>query len=381
MLQTSSICVARSADQRLQVWANAYDVAGADNLLYTRWGSGKGTGWTPWQPFLTDGLPVGEPLYYTWAAQLALPIPTPFGRSGGDGRMEVWELVSQAAPIFKVAKSSIEVNAPWSFPWTNFRPPPSVAQGGYKQITSVGLSDGRLQLFVVDQSNTIWTTVKTGIVWDASWSLWSQFLTQGAPNGGLFNLTAARLLDGSVTLWGIAAGGSVWAISRSASSTSSEYLQPNAGWGSWTEFPLGVGGSDLSPPAALTNVTGILAATGSTFSYFWAYGVAEGTSSAQWYLVWTVIPWPSPGSSPPSWENLSYGFFVPPSMDSNFTSLAVAILPDGGLQLFALEIGKLGSNGYPEYTKIATAWQLLGGQFPMEWSFNNGTPWEDFSLT
>jgi hypothetical protein len=27
MLQTSSICVARSADQRLQVWANAYDVA------------------------------------------------------------------------------------------------------------------------------------------------------------------------------------------------------------------------------------------------------------------------------------------------------------------------------------------------------------------
>jgi hypothetical protein len=374
MLQTSSICVARSADQRLQVWANAYDVGGADNLLYTRWGAGKGTGWNSWQPFPTSGLPAGEPYYYTWAAQLALPIPT-IDKGAGDGRMEVWELVSLAAPISTVVKSSTEMNAPWSFPWTNFVPPPSPQQGGFKQITTVALSDGRLQLFVVDRSNTVWTTVKAGIVWDATWSGWYQFVTQGAPDGGLFNLTATRLLDGSVTLWALADGGTVWAISRSASSTPQEYLQPNAGWGSWAQFPLAVGASDFSPPGTLTNVTGILAATGSMYSYFWAYGVVEGMPSAQWYLVWTVM-----GSSPPLWENLSTAFLVPPSAKSDFTSLAVANLPDGGLQLFALETGKLGSNGYPAYTKIATAWQILDGQFPMEWSFANGVPWEDFSL-
>jgi hypothetical protein len=51
------------------------------------------------------------------------------------------------------------------------------------------------------------------------------------------------------------------------------------------------------------------------------------------------------------------------------------------LQLFVLEIGKLGSNGYPLFTRIATAWQLLGGTAPNEWTFNNGHPWEDFSLS
>jgi hypothetical protein len=381
MLQTLSICAARSADDRIQVWANAYDIGGSDGLLYTRWkGSGESAGWTPWQPFPgTSGQPGGGPAtFYTWAAQLALPIPSPKPRGGGrgDGRLEVWGLLIQAPPtISTVIKSSTLPSAPWTLPWTEFAAPAGLQDGGIKQITTVPISDGRLQLFIVDQKNTIWTTVKVGIAWDAPWSDWTPFVTNGAPSGGLFNLTGARMLDGSVTLWALGPGNTIWSINRSAPSDASQFLLPNAGWGSWADFALQYGGSATSPPPAITNVKGIFAATGSSYTYLWAYGEIDG-APPQWYFTWTTL-----GSSPPLWGNGWLAFPIPPSEVTNFTSIAAGMLPEGGLQLFVLEIGKLGSNGYPLFTRIATAWQLLGGTAPNEWTFNNGHPWEDFSLS
>ncbi|MGD1210031.1 MAG: hypothetical protein ABR973_01575 [Candidatus Acidiferrales bacterium] len=252
-------------------------------------------------------------------------------------------------------------------------------QGGkLQQITSVPISDGRLQLLAVDNKNTIWTTVQAGLAWNGPWTSWIPFVTDGAPaDGGLFNLTGARMLDGSVTLWALgqdpdSSGSSIWAINRSASSTASQFSSPNAGWGSWAEFePQYVG---AVPPPELTDVKGILAVTGGSFSYLWAYGNL-GDSPAQWYLNWTIPP-----NSPPIWGQWN-PFPVPASEQTDFRSMAVGVLPEGGLQLFVLEVGKLGPNGFPSFTKIATAWQILGGSSPMEWTFNNGHPWEDFSLS
>jgi hypothetical protein len=154
-------------------------------------------------------------------------------------------------------------------------------------------------------------------------------------------------------------------------------MLPRSGADTWAEFKTQYGGP--VPPPQIANVKGILAVTGISYSYLWAYGNLGPESASQWYLNWTVPP-----NSPPVWGEW-VPFSAPESEQTDFRSMAVSVLPEGGLQLFVLQVGKLASNGYPLFTKIATAWQIpeptvLGGFAPMEWTFNNGQPWADFSL-
>ena len=143
-----------------------------------------------------------------------------------------------------------------ALPWTGFAVPQSLQQGGFLQVTTVPLSDWRLQLFIVGPKTKFWTTVKNGAcLGRVAGRPWTQFVTTGVPAGGVFYLAGARMLDGSVNLWALTTEGLVWSISRSASSTSAEYSLANAGWGVWAQFKL-FGGRETVP---LTNAKGIFA--------------------------------------------------------------------------------------------------------------------------
>jgi hypothetical protein len=160
-----AIAAARSVDLKLQAWA-------ADQTaqqLWTRWkeSPAESAAWTPWQlfpyPLTVAGSTVD--IQYLFAGQLALQgkgaFPIPRGTDApvpGAGSMQLWAILqatdssgNQTNHIYTTVKSAEQVNATWE-PWKKFDAnlvTANPAQSMLSEGSVVSLPDGRLQVWAL----------------------------------------------------------------------------------------------------------------------------------------------------------------------------------------------------------------------------------------
>jgi hypothetical protein len=85
-----------------------------------------------------------------------------------DGRLQVW-VVDQEGNLRSRWKLTIDPNANWAG-WSGFpQPAPLVS------VAAAQLTDGRLQLFALDENGGTWSAWKTTTDPDAVWTSWSGF--------------------------------------------------------------------------------------------------------------------------------------------------------------------------------------------------------------
>jgi hypothetical protein len=86
------------------------------------------------------------------------------------------------------------------------------------------LSDGRLQVWAVNQSGELWTRWKMTTDPNAGWSGW---VRHDAPT--LLSVTAGPLPDGRLHLFALDTGGNSWAAWKITT-------DPNSAWAEWHQF-------------------------------------------------------------------------------------------------------------------------------------------------
>ena len=356
------VMVARSADLRLQVLTD---------LLQTRWKASSQTdaGWTPWQPFPSEGFPGGSPLGGSDLAAAQLPsVDTKLGP--GTGRLQVWFAWSGQDTLLTTIKSSEAPSAPWQA-WEPFTPPPPVIANdrvSVAELAVVPLVDGRLQLWANLQdepSPSLWSTVKTEQNWDSPWSQWKLFDLPGAENL-LSSITAAPLPTGQTELWALGSANPgdpplVYTAIRQAAVGDAN--DPVSGWAPWNLFEVPASGKD-EPPTPLPTAGALLAAAdGDQRTYLWA-DTLEDLNQNQNHWIYTYS---SASGNPFAWSPL-INFSTPPSqLQAGNGWVSAAPLPDGALQFFYLT-----QPTNPAEKGIWTRWQEPG-QAPTAW-----TPWQNF---
>lgn len=85
-----------------------------------------------------------------------------------DGRLQVW-VVDQGGNLLSRWKLTIDPNADWTG-WSVFPGPAPLVS-----IAAAQLTDGRLQLFALDENGGTWTTCKPTTDPEAVWTSWSRF--------------------------------------------------------------------------------------------------------------------------------------------------------------------------------------------------------------
>jgi len=135
-----------------------------------------------------------------------------------DGRLQLWS-VDENLALFSRQQQTTDPNSGWA-PVSSFQTP----QAKVVTFAAAPLSDGGVQLFVIDGSSPgqIWSTWQETTGSNSAWTSLSPFQT---PEKGAYSVTAAPLSDGRLQLF-VADGsspGQIW-------STQQQTTDPNSGW-------------------------------------------------------------------------------------------------------------------------------------------------------
>jgi peptidyl-Lys metalloendopeptidase len=202
-----SIAVAPLSDRRLQLWA-----INANGAIWSCWKSTTDSSatWTTWTSFtLPPGIPSVKQL-------VAAPL--------SDGRLQLWAIAENGS-VWSCWKSTTDSSATWT-PWTSFTLPPGVPS--VKQLAVAPLSDRRLQLWAIAENGSVWSCWKTTTSSGATWTPWSAF---ALPPGvtAIKYIMAVPLSDGRLQLFGIDNNNVIWSCWKSTTDSS-------ATWTTWTRF-------------------------------------------------------------------------------------------------------------------------------------------------
>jgi hypothetical protein len=141
-----------------------------------------------------------------------------------DGRLQLWT-VDENLALFSRQQQTTDPNSGWT-PLTSFQTPQAKAV----TFAVAPLSDGRLQLFIIDGSypGQIWSTWQETTESNSAWTSLSPFQ---APEKGAYSVTAAPLNDGRLQLFvsDSYSPGTIW-------STRQQTTDPNSGWTPLTSF-------------------------------------------------------------------------------------------------------------------------------------------------
>jgi len=145
----SRISAGRLSDGRVQLFATA-----VGSNVFTSWKltTDSAAAWQPWQLFYS-----GSDDDQITAASLP------------DGRMQLWRLNRNGA-LWSRWKVAVDSSAAWT-EWQAFPTPSSRAT----VFTAAPLSDGRLQLFLADETGAMFSSWKADTNPDAAWTPWAPF--------------------------------------------------------------------------------------------------------------------------------------------------------------------------------------------------------------
>ena len=202
----TQVASAPLSDGRLQFWA--VDTAGVI------WSATKSTTvsnapWTEWTNAWTAKPP------FTAAQVAAAPL--------SDGRLQFWA-VDTAGVIWSCWKTTTASTAPWSAwtkSWTPAAPPFVAAE-----VTAGQLSDGRVQFFAVDTTGAIWSCWKSTTVSNSPWTAWTKNWINDLPSFTTTHITAARGGDGRLEVWVIDTTGQIRTTLKSTAVST-------AAWQNW----------------------------------------------------------------------------------------------------------------------------------------------------
>ena len=155
-----------------------------------------------------------------------------------DGRLELW--ASSPGALLTTWKSTTNSRSAW-VPWQDFAADAGAIAGRAQDIAVAPLSDGRLELWVIDGAGGLFSSWKVDTDPNANWTPWADFAADAGPlANGARQVAVAPLSDGRLELWVIdGAGGlfSSWKVDT----------DPNANWTPWADFTLDAGALP-SPP-------------------------------------------------------------------------------------------------------------------------------------
>jgi hypothetical protein len=341
--RVGSVVLGTLFDGRLQIWAQVNQADGS-TLLYSRWKitTDPNSGWSDWALFPTNpymGQILTAPMFLTGQSQLFAAL--------GDGSTLSWTL--------KVAADSNAGWLPWSSFSPNFPPPPNAEYQPPTMARFAGavlggqlsgfFANTPVQLWIIDYAGALWTirSVPGPVIIDNApstfygegqdWTLFQPFPPEGLRSvfplycGGAGTINAPN----SFPLWVVGQSGTLYV-------TNATLLYFGAGgnlsggpnWSPWSKF------TQLPEAPVDSLVAGQL--TDGRIQIF-----ASDTNGAI-FSIWqdTNGNWPSfwqgfaqPGGKPifVSQENIALWFH---QLKEDLT-LAIAPLPDGRLQLFAID--------------------------------------------
>lgn len=146
-------------DSRVQVWE-----VQTTGHFRTRWKltADPNSQWTGWSDFNVTGITTGVQLQDVTAGSLS------------DGRPQLWA-IDDTWHIYTSWKLTTDPKSLWNN-WIPF-PTPGIPSGTqFFSVSAVPLPDKRLQLFIMDGSNVIWTSWKTTTDSKSAWTNFSQFV-------------------------------------------------------------------------------------------------------------------------------------------------------------------------------------------------------------
>jgi hypothetical protein len=211
--------VAPLSDERLQLW-----VTDANGGLSSCWKTtaDANASWTRWSDFFAEvgGLPGG-------ARGLAV------GRLP-DKRLQLWAVDGNGG-LWSCWKVTTDPSAGWTR-WSNFLAAVGGLPVGARQVAVAPLSDGRLQLWVVDANGGLWSSWKHTTDPNSGWTGWNNFLAGVGPlPAGARDICVGPLPDGRLQVWVSDANGGLWSCWKITTDAS-------ANWTQWSDFFAGVGG-------------------------------------------------------------------------------------------------------------------------------------------
>lgn len=150
------VLAAPLADNEVQLWING---PSPDVPFWTTWKNGDvDSPWQPWAQFEK----VPDPNHAWQLAVGVLP----------DRRLQLWAFSDTAPDLYSCWKQIPTASSPWT-PWTRFS---GAFDPGVSSLAVAPLSDRRLQIWVLDKNDQIWSTWKLSSDPDADWAPWSAFL-------------------------------------------------------------------------------------------------------------------------------------------------------------------------------------------------------------
>jgi hypothetical protein len=202
-----SVAAAPLTDGRIQVFIAFRGNDSAQLLTLWRTSNDPDTGWTNPSEF---PLPAGQGVNWIATARLS------------DGRIQLFATADTA--VFTCWKASTNANAAWT-DWVEFDP--LVGDNDRIYAASLGPSDGRPQLWRLDQQGSLWSRWKYSTSANDAWTEWTLFPEL---NGQMTQFAAGPLKDGRLQLFGADQSGALFSAWKAAP-------DPNAAWTSWTPFP------------------------------------------------------------------------------------------------------------------------------------------------
>lgn len=197
----NALATASLTDGRLQLWAPD---SNTDVMTLWQKTGDPNAGWSSLSPFQT---PEAKALTFT-------------AGSPKDGRLQFF-VVDRSLQLWSTQKQTSDANAHWT--------PLSPIDTGQVRAYSIAVSrlgDGYLQLFIVDTSTQIWTTRQQTMNYSDGWSPLSPFQT--TQTGARF-ITAGHLSDGRLQLFVVDYSDQIWTTWQQTS-------DPNAEWTSLSLF-------------------------------------------------------------------------------------------------------------------------------------------------
>jgi alpha-galactosidase len=266
--------------------------------------------------------------------------------------------------VWNAYKQTPDPNSQWSG-WSSL----GHASNGFVGQVQVGmLPDGRPQIFVIGQDNTIWTAYKTGTDPNSAWSGWS---SMGNPGVSINQLTVGTSADGRLNLFATGSDGNVWNAYKQTSDTNSQ-------WSGWSS--MGQGGNGLSGQVQV----GIL-----PDGRFQLFALGHDTN------VWTDYKTSTDANS--AWS----GWSSMGNPGKQLSYLTVGAFSDGRLNLFATGSDGNVWNVYKQTTDPNSSWSgwssfgqagsgfassvqvgfLADGRVILFVIDTNGTTWEKYKTT
>jgi hypothetical protein len=147
-------------DGRAQVWEIQFTPTSS---FRTRWKltTDPNSQWSGWSDFNGTGLP-SQNLQDVTAGSLS------------DGRPQLWAVDGINNQIYTSWKLSTDPKSLWNN-WIPFPTPGTPAGSQFFSVAVVPLPDKRLQLFITDFNDVVWTAWKTTTAANSAWSNFSKF--------------------------------------------------------------------------------------------------------------------------------------------------------------------------------------------------------------